>query len=279
VTFDPAQLESALRRAEALPDPAAREAAREIARDLLAFHRAGLTHLVDIVRGQGQAGAQMLKMAAAEESTAALLALHDLSPAPEPAFVPLERVGRRGVAEPCAACELCGFPVADGHAHLLGLQTRQLACACQACAVLFDSDGARYRRVRPRAQRLALEISEPRWSALGVPVALAFFRRGYPDGTVIAAYPGPAGATQSEVDPAAWQALIRDHPVLGDLEPEVEALLVNRLDRPAAHWRVSIDHCYRLAGLVRRGWHGVSGGDGIVQEVSRFFQLLPEAGS
>jgi hypothetical protein len=282
MTFEPNQIESALRLAEALSDPAAREAARQVARSVLDLHRAGLSSLVEILRAQGETGAAILGKAAAEPSVAALLALHDLQPPAEPAFVPRDRLTVRPTPRPeaseCAACELCGQPVPAEHAHLFAVHTRTLACSCRACAVLFDAGaGSRYRRVRTRAQSLALALSEARWEELAVPVGLAFFRRTSPHGGVIAAYPGPAGAVETEVDTAAWERLTRENPAVSDLEPDVEALLVNRLDRvAAAYWRLSIDHCYRLTALVRRRWRGVSGGDEVVPEVRRFFQSLEE---
>ena len=48
-------------------------------------------------------------------------------------------------------------------------------------------------------------------------------------GEVVAVYPSPAGGTQSQVDAESWQELVRANPLLGQLEPEVETLLVNRV--------------------------------------------------
>ena len=124
-------------------------------------------------------------------------------------------------------------------------------------------------------------MNEASWRALGVPVGLAFFVRAAATetgtATVTAAYPGPGGAVQSQVDPAAWEALLRDNPALRDLEPDVEAWLVDRRQAPPASWRLSIDHCYRLTGLVRSHWRGISGGDEVLEEVRRFFGSLPGA--
>ena len=58
----------------------------------------------------------------------------------------------RRFARPRAArerCELCGAELADEHAHLVELASRRLACACEACAILFSGQGAG--RVPPRA--------------------------------------------------------------------------------------------------------------------------------
>ena len=55
---------------------------------------------------------------------------------------------------------------------------------------------------------------------------------------IVALYPSPAGATESELELAAWDALCAANPVLDRLEPDAEALIVNRLaDRAAVRDR------------------------------------------
>ncbi len=72
------------------------------------------------------------------------------------------------------------------------------------------------------------------WAAFGVPIGLAFFMRtgAAEPGRVVAFYPSPAGATESEIDADAWARLERLNPVLAGLEPDAEALIVDRLPRP-----------------------------------------------
>ena len=79
---------------------------------------------------------------------------------------------------------------------------------------------------------------------------------------VVALYPSPAGATESLVTPEAWEALVAENPVLRDFEPDVEALLVNRVGEARECYRVGIDECYKLVGLIRTHWRGLSGGHG-----------------
>ena len=66
------------------------------------------------------------------------------------------------------------------------------------------------------------------------------------------------------------------NPVLESLEPDVEALLVNRVgharEASAAEYYIApIDACYQLVGLIRVHWRGLSGGDG---SLARDWQLL-----
>jgi hypothetical protein len=56
----------------------------------------------------------------------------------------------------------------------------------------------------------------------------------------------------------------------------VEALLVNRLSSPPAYFRLGIDKCYELIGLIRTHWRGLSGGKVVQREIDRFFTDLKE---
>jgi hypothetical protein len=175
-------------------------------------------------------------------------------------------------------CELCSADLADDHAHLVEPAGRRLACACDACAILFRGQGAgKYRRV-PRDSRFLADfrLTDAQWEGLGLPINLAFFLHSTAAGRVVAFYPSPAGATESLPDAETWQALVADNPGLRDLEPDVEALLVNRVGAAREHYRAGIDRCYELVGLVRTHWHGFSGGQAVWDEIGRFFGRLKE---
>ena len=64
--------------------------------------------------------------------------------------------------------------------------------------------------------------------------------------------------------------------MLDGLETDVEALIVNRLGGARQHAIVPIDECYRLVGLVRVSWEGISGGPRIETAVAGFFAELRE---
>jgi hypothetical protein len=187
---------------------------------------------------------------------------------------------RRFTRPPSAAeqCELCSAPLAPDHAHLVELAQRRLTCACDACAVLFSNQVAsNYRRVPRRVQYLAdFRLSDIAWAALQLPIELAFFLHSTPAGRVVALYPSPAGATEALVDPGAWAALVEDNPVLQTLEPDVEALLVNRIGAAREYFRVGVDNCYKLVGLLRQTWRGLSGGPLVWGEIAGFFADLRE---
>jgi hypothetical protein len=61
--------------------------------------------------------------------------------------------------------------------------------------------------------------------------------------------------------------------VLAKLEDDVEALLVNRLSTPQ-YFRAPIDRCFRLVGIIRTQWHGLSGGEQVWKEIDAFFGEL-----
>ncbi len=64
------------------------------------------------------------------------------------------------------------------------------------------------------------------------------------------------------------------NPVLATLEPDVEALLVNRVRGARGHWIVPIDECYALVGLIRTRWRGLTGGARCGRQIGRFFEEL-----
>jgi hypothetical protein len=179
---------------------------------------------------------------------------------------------------PVERCELCSAALAAEHPHLLEPSSRQLRCCCDACAILFsDQQGGRYRRVPSRVEMLPdFRLTDEQWEDLRLPINLAFFVRSTAAGRVQAFFPSPAGATESLLTLEAWDALAADNPSLLTLEPDIEALLVNRLGRARDTYRVSIDECYKLVGLIRTHWRGLSGGTEAWDEIGRFFAGLNE---
>jgi hypothetical protein len=182
--------------------------------------------------------------------------------------------------QPAERCELCGAGLGADHAHLLQPEGRQLVCACEPCAHLFLGAGASgYKRVPRRIVRLAnLVLTDQQWDALMIPIDLAFFFHSSPAGQVVAVYPSPAGPTESQLGLEHWHDIAAGHPRLEGLEPDVEALLVNRVRQrtPSEPWYfiVPIDECYRLVGLVRANWRGLSGGTVVWDRIAEFFARL-----
>jgi hypothetical protein len=58
------------------------------------------------------------------------------------------------------------------------------------------------------------------------------------------------------------------------LEPDVEALLVNRARGARRHWIVPIEDCYALVGVIRTHWRGLTGGTEVWREIARSFEGL-----
>jgi Family of unknown function (DUF5947) len=189
----------------------------------------------------------------------------------------LRRLVRPRERAPDHRCELCGLALAAEHPHLIEPASRQLLCSCDACAVLFSGQSGRLRRV-PRDSTLltGFRLSDAQWEDLRVPINLAFFLQSTPAGRVLALYPSPAGATESLLELEAWHALVADNPILAQLEPDVEALLVNRIATAREYYRAPIDECYKLVGLIRANWRGLSGGAELWDEVGRFFAGLKQ---
>lgn len=188
----------------------------------------------------------------------------------------------RAVSAPAVErCGLCDAALAEQHAHLLEPATGRLACACPACALLFSGNPTgRYRLVPDRIRALDdFRLDDATWDRLAIPIDLAFFVCATAEAGVVAHYPSPAGATESIVSPRAWQDLADENPVLRGLEPDVEALLVNRVGGRREHYIVGIDECYRLVGVIRTRWRGLSGGLEVWDEIARLFDDLKRRSS
>jgi hypothetical protein len=172
--------------------------------------------------------------------------------------------------------------LALNHQHLLETQSRKLVCACDACAVLFSSQSAtKYKRVPRRVLFLReFQMTDGQWDSLMIPIEMAFFFNSTPQGKIGAFYPSPAGATESLLSLDAWNDIVQTNPILEKIEPSVEALLVNRVGATrgvsAEHYIVPIDECYKLVGLIRIHWHGLSGGTEVWREVGNFFAELKQ---
>ncbi len=106
-----------------------------------------------------------------------------------------------------------------------------------------------------------------------LPINLAFFLRDA-DGRMIAMYPSPAGAIESLIDLSRWEDQIAGHPRLTAMQREVEALIVNRVGLEPMYLIAPIDECYRLTGLIRTQWRGLSGGTDVWTAITDFFQDL-----
>ncbi|MFI9628994.1 DUF5947 family protein [Streptomyces sp. NPDC052042] len=177
-------------------------------------------------------------------------------------------------------CDMCAVPVGDEHRHVVDLESRALMCCCRACHLLFAGEGARqrYRSVPDRYLRFEELPPDARaWDALQIPVGLAFLFRNSAQDRTVAFYPGPAGATESELPLDAWAALVEAAPGLATARPDVEALLVRRTggggreDVTSCHL-VPIDACYELVGRLRTLWRGFDGGREAHAALDAFFE-------
>lgn len=177
---------------------------------------------------------------------------------------------------------MCGEPLPEPHRHLVDLGSQTLLCACRACTLLFDrraAGGGHLRLVPDR--RLVLdgfELTAAAWEELRIPVDMAFFFRSSRAGRVMAFYPGPMGATESRLELSSWNQLQDANPVLKTMEPDVEALLVDRARGSSRQWLVPIDDCYRLVGLIRTTWRGLSGGKEVWLRIESFLDDLDRKG-
>lgn len=203
----------------------------------------------------------------------------EMIPPADQTFAALRRFAR--ARPPIERCELCSAPLAEHHPHLIEPVSRNIVCACDPCALLFDGPArGKYRRVSRSVRLLAtLHMTDAQWDNLLIPINMAFFFRSSVTGGVTALYPSPAGAVESLLPLDAWDEIVQDNPVLNHLQPDIEALLVNRIGHGrsvthAEYYIAPIDECYGLVGQIRANWKGLSGGAEVWEGIARFFDRL-----
>jgi hypothetical protein len=184
----------------------------------------------------------------------------------------------RDIPRPGEVCELCTAPIGDEHNHLVDLDSRSLMCACRGCYLLFLAEGAggaHFRSVPDRYLAFPdFELPPEQWENLQIPVSVAFFFLNSTLDRVAAFYPGPAGATESELPLDTWAEVVEANPQLGSLQPDVEAFLVrSKPNRGGTEcYVVPIDACYELVGHLRRLWRGFDGGSEAKAKLDEFFE-------
>jgi hypothetical protein len=196
----------------------------------------------------------------------------------ESGFDKLRQFARRD--RPLERCELCSVGLSPAHPHLIELAQRRLLCTCDACAILFSGQGVKFKRVPRRVRSLSgFQLTDAEWNGLMVPINMVFFFESSIEDRVIALYPSPAGATESLLALESWNEIVERNPVLKEMESDVEGLLVNRLGysrgfSAAEYYLLPIDECYKLVGLIRMHWKGLSGGTEVWRELGDFFSSL-----
>jgi Family of unknown function (DUF5947) len=171
---------------------------------------------------------------------------------------------------------MCAEPITGDHPHVVDLESRALMCTCRGCYLLFTAEDAklRYRAVPDRYLSFPdVTLDAREYDELEIPVGLAFlFNSSVLDRTV-AFYPGPAGATESELPLEAWTRVVEANPQLALLRADVEALLLRGTDQGSEFscHLVPIDACYALVGQLRRLWRGFDGGAEANQAMDDFF--------
>src|SRR5436190_9320963 len=177
-------------------------------------------------------------------------------------------------------CEMCSEPISDEHQHVVNVEGRQLMCVCRGCYLLFTDTHAqlRYRAVPDRYLAFPdFALDRREWEALQIPVGLAFFFRNSALGRTVAFYPGPAGATESELDLSSWNNIRDADPRVDLLADDTEALIVRVPDNgagdPQCHL-IPIDACYEFVGRLRLLWHGFDGGQQAREFITEFFDQI-----
>lgn len=188
----------------------------------------------------------------------------------------LRKIAVPSTEEGVELCNFCGSVLPADHRHLVHLSEMKFMCTCEMCMILM----AENKSYKPLPQRyLHLEdfnMPDEVWSDFLIPVNMAFFVLSATRNGAVAYYPAPTGATESKLKMEPWIQLAQLNPLLHDLTPDLEALLVNRLDQKGQYYIVPIDSCYKLIGMIRISWKGIFGGTEVNDIIRQFFSDLKE---
>ena len=175
-------------------------------------------------------------------------------------------------AATCAASELD-----PDHRHLLHLAERRILCACESCVALRGGD-PELRPDRAPGPSGSTTSSSPTSSG-----RRSRSRSGSPSSSTRAPRAGSSRSTRARPGRPSPSSTSRPGTSSAPatrcsmgLEPDAEALIVNRIAEPPEHAIAPIDECYRLVGLIKASWDGISGGAGPERAIEAFFGELRE---
>jgi hypothetical protein len=179
-------------------------------------------------------------------------------------------------------CDFCSTPLAPEHSHLIELAARRIVCSCRPCYIVFEPKGAaqgRYRAIPSRYHQIdRFALDDAKWDALQVPIGLAFFFYNSIEKRMVAFYPSPAGATESLLPLDTWTEIVAEFAALASLEPDVEAILIQRNRDVSRCFIVPVDAAYELVGLIRTWWKGFDGGQEAHARIAEYFEKIEQRG-
>jgi hypothetical protein len=177
-------------------------------------------------------------------------------------------------------CDFCATSLGPEHSHIIELAQRRIMCACRPCFIVFEPEGAAGGKYRPIATRYReipeFTLDEGQWDTLQIPVGLAFFFYNSPESRVVAFYPSPAGATESQLPLETWAEIAGRYPEFNSIKPDVEAILIQRDRERSRCFIVPIDSAYELVGLIRVTWKGFDGGSEAHEKIAAYFEKITE---
>lgn len=177
-------------------------------------------------------------------------------------------------------CDFCSAELTPEHSHLIELAARRILCSCRPCYIVFEPAGAaqgRYRTIPSRYLEIAdFAMDDARWDELAIPIGLAFLFYNSVEKKTVAFYPSPAGATESLLPLDTWAQIAETYPALSTIEPDVEAILIQRTHDVSRCFVVPIDAAYELVGIIRSTWKGFDGGELAHEKIAGFFDKIGE---
>ena len=176
-------------------------------------------------------------------------------------------------ATPSGTCELCPIGIGEDHRHLLHLVERRIVCVCETCWSTRSGDP----EFRPPGSRTLVlddfDMTDEVWQSFGIPIGLTFLCA-----RVSAAGSSPSTrARRVRPSPSSTSA-----PGTRCARPTRSSTASSPTPRPSwstararrVYAIVPVDQAYKLVGLVKERWEGISGGRGVQEAVAEYFEAL-----
>jgi hypothetical protein len=187
----------------------------------------------------------------------------------------LRKIGLpREIKQTTERCFFCGAALPDTHNHLMDTGVMKFMCTCEACKIIMAGTNGLKQLPNRYVALDNLVLSDELWADFLIPVNMAFFIVSSQRNCAVAYYPAAAGATESKLRLDAWSRLVDLNPLLNTLAPDLEALLINRLDEKPQYFLVPADSCFELIGRIRVSWKGIFGGKEVNDTIREFFNTL-----
>lgn len=154
-----------------------------------------------------------------------------------------------------SSCPLCSADMELSSNHLFEVAIREVVTVCDDCALKYERLPGGPLKSIPRETRPLLDFRMPHSiSAIQFKGNVTFLFYSTATAKIMSICPTANGPVESTVSREIWKQLIEANPVLQEMRPDVEALLMTGNEDLREFFVAPIDVCYDLVKMFRKDW-------------------------